>query len=573
MARHRNVRGYNYDEDFDDDDLYGQSVDDDYCISPGTAAQFIYSKRGKPSAFAEPLEEEYGEEQPDTSVPTLGVADQGALFCSFDVLAGVTESPACTNNAFLDTEVSLDLCFMDTKPNPSLCSSLGSNGKMGFKIKNLDIASPDGKRNIDCSQSRDGGLSLSALINELPKETIHKPLNEEATLRSENIPCTSRLGSDPYFSHGFSRNYTSFEVRPSEEVSLMRSDSKCATSNFKSLYPFDDPFSRHSEPCMQNAAVQNYSNMPPYVMGYSEEVAVDGPATVKRNRPSELFGSLQSVLQRSELESSTEKDSLLVSKYGSPSLADLIQEHAESNPDQGLSFCERRAQSPITVPEVELVALLPQRKLLSQPDGITEVLGSLSSLRFSNNSSTKEIETFSLTELISTSTEGDFSQGTRDQCKIQQSEMAATAGAEGNIDLSALIKSPILLSNHETSMPKMHTSKLLMSKYPRHGNSLSGSRQNKKEHVHRTHMQSLSWPKALSAQPSEFALTLCFSYSRKSRKCSADDIHQMFQFSRPVQWDTDSSKDPELTVIPFDFKTPSPDDIVKASQRKAFTRE
>ncbi|KAM8945543.1 HBS1-like protein [Pelodytes ibericus] len=124
MARHRNVRGYNYDDDFEDDDLYGQSVDDDYCISPATAAQFIYSKRDRHQSFTEPLaEDEHEDDEDEQPKPkaagiALSSVDQARLYSCLDHMREVLGESVVEQvmiDAVLqckfDTAKALDLVF------------------------------------------------------------------------------------------------------------------------------------------------------------------------------------------------------------------------------------------------------------------------------------------------------------------------------------------------------------------------------------------------------------------------------------------------------------------------------
>lgn len=70
MARHRNVRNRSYSDDYDYDDVYGHSVEEESCLSPSDSSQFLYDRSRNQQAISNFMEQHSNiqEEAEDDSV-------------------------------------------------------------------------------------------------------------------------------------------------------------------------------------------------------------------------------------------------------------------------------------------------------------------------------------------------------------------------------------------------------------------------------------------------------------------------------------------------------------------------
>lgn len=260
----------------------------------------------------------------------------------------------------------------------------------------------------------------------------------------------------------------------------------------------------------------------------------------------------------------------------SPSLPELFQDHKENNPSQCFTLSNLCNQSSTSFHDLSLgsfpLSQLADRNQSST--GISDLTGSLSSLAFHKASPTKDLENLSLSDLIAETIDIDSSQSKKDSFQLSLSEMRSP-GIDSTIDLSVLIKTPDFVPRPVVDHSPAPTpgTKVLSLKPGKDSISAKDSKKNNKGSLTRKPPFSLSWTKALAARPSAFASTLCLRYPLKSCKRRTLYLYKTFLYSRQVQDLKDKEISPLVAITPFDFKSASPDDIVKANQKKVFTRE
>uniref|UniRef100_A0A2K5MJJ9 HBS1-like protein N-terminal domain-containing protein n=1 Tax=Cercocebus atys TaxID=9531 RepID=A0A2K5MJJ9_CERAT len=499
MAWHRNVRGFDYDEDFEVDDLYGQSVEDDYCNSPSTAAQFIYSRGDKPSV--EPVEEYDHEDLKESSnsvsnhqlnavpdeilieavlknkfdvqKPLSGVLDyiyrkdnkrQGVLFSSSEVSANNVQSSYPQSANHLDyCSKPFDFSSSVGKYGLSHNSSVPSHCLLHRK-KKLDRLKREKKLEL-CKLTRE--LSLADLIHDMSRDSCDsQPSVRLSSTDSLGSLLSKNLDADllrPHASECVSKDDSAFKEMPDLKAIMIKS-----TTPSNSLYIQNNSLSD-----FQNIPVQGSlgsSNNPLCLTSSLENMTVDHLNASKETE----VGSV-SLVEQSAKNYIFKNDNLQFSQCESPFLTELFQEHKETNISQCFTLSDLCNQSSASFTDLSLGSF-PLSQLANRcqsSPGISELTGSLLSLAFPKN--------LSLSELIAETIDVYNSQIKKESFEVSLSE-ERSPGIDSNIDLSVLIKNPDFVSKRivDQSIAPSSRTEVLSSKLRKNSNFAKDNKKSNK---------------------------------------------------------------------------------------------
>lgn len=425
--------------------------------------------------------------------------------------------------------------------------------------------------------SKSSSLVLSPFSDDLYKGSLCEPVNNQAENQlpeSANVISLIPDSEDVCFSIGSNPSgNSSFKKFKSKETQDLKS---LLTQNVAS----DSLSLQDSIPLVSLNVSDSNSNAnfysPPCISSALGKLALDNEVSNTADRKNELENFSSLAQSRKQESPSSQMAALPVLRSGSTSLADLLQEHQESGASHCYSLADLYTQSTASLTDRSLGAS-SLSQLVSQAQtsgGMPELTGSLSSLALSTVSPLKEVENLSLSDLIAEAIEVDNTQEKKDVSMLSVTDLRPSKRT--NIDLSVLLKN----ADASAEQNVIGQSNILIPETKhlkvKQGKSSGFAKTNKKIKRGLTSKRqdlSLSWVKALCARPSAFALTLCLRYPPKGYKRHTTGIHKAFLYSRQVQDVKPKEIAPITAITPFDFKSASPDDIVKAKQQKAFTRQ
>ncbi|GFR00477.1 HBS1-like protein [Trichonephila clavata] len=259
MSRHRIVRAIDADEEYDSfNACYGHSVEDDFCISPSTEAQFLYNRNSRSqnlSSFFQTAEsvpeEDYSSEdsfscaetsnEPISGLSSVDTAKLQSCVLALQDVVGDTIPEATLQRAAIDNdfdlEKSLNAVLQEEAPKPKRGSKkpesvplTGPSVRAGSK--NKSEISLESVSNVTDSVAKSDNDKIKKVQENTTNESSNVAKNKSVEVRSDDKTNNARKEKNKSSSV---ENQTTIEKRDEEQKSFTPKSTK-ATKSGKEIY-------------------------------------------------------------------------------------------------------------------------------------------------------------------------------------------------------------------------------------------------------------------------------------------------------------------------------------------------